>query len=109
MGKGHAEPRHLPLPLQPSHWAATPHQTEIVVRDESQVLPLGYVLLKKGTKQAGSVTAAAPAPGIAAHTPPTASGKKQQHHTTFGSEQFGSQVSEFEVGRVFVAELRTPG
>ena len=80
------------------------------MRDESQVLPLGYVLMKKGTKkQAGSTTAAAPAAGIAAHASPTVSGKKQQHHPTFGSEQFGSQVSGFEVDRVLVVELRSPG
>ena len=87
MGKGHAEPRHLPLPLQPSHWATTLHHTEIVVRDESQVLPLGYVLLsrQKTKKQATSaIAAAAPAP-----PGPTA----QVQHQDMWSEQPEPQVS----------------
>ncbi len=34
-----------PLPCLPARWAAVQSFSEIVVRDESQVLPLGYVVV----------------------------------------------------------------
>ena len=34
-----------PLPCLPTRWAAVQSFSEIVVRDESQVLPLGYVVV----------------------------------------------------------------
>ena len=34
-----------PLPCLPARWAAVRSFSEIVVRDESQVLPLGYVVV----------------------------------------------------------------
>ena len=34
-----------PLPCLPARWAAVKSFSEIVVRDESQVLPLGYVVV----------------------------------------------------------------
>ncbi len=40
-GHGDADP----LPCLPARWAAVQSFSEIVVRDESQVLPLGYVVV----------------------------------------------------------------
>ena len=34
-----------PLPCLPARWAAVESFSELVVRDESQVLPLGYVVV----------------------------------------------------------------
>ena len=34
-----------PLPCMPARWAAVKSFSEIVVRDESQVLPLGYIVV----------------------------------------------------------------
>ena len=36
-----------PLPSMPSRWSAVHTYTEIVVRDKSQVVPLGYVMVSK--------------------------------------------------------------
>jgi hypothetical protein len=42
---GAGQYQHDPLPCMPARWAAVKSFSEIVVRDESQVLPLGYIVV----------------------------------------------------------------